>query len=213
MAVCAQRFTVIVMAASVAAVGSLCADARAQTGPRDNGVECAGLTDTECRARQQREEETSRAAQKADGGSGLIGAGAAIVPCVSSSSGGVVCGVTSNPPPVTRSPLTVRRFDFSAGLDHALSPQWAVGALVAFGRGRLHRFQIQTQPAVAGEPASQIDTTIHTRNTTLAGSLSWFPAADVALDASLAYQRSSFDLERQDQPDNRRFIGNNAGRG
>jgi outer membrane autotransporter protein len=193
------------LSVALAAAWPVAARAQAAPGARASSIECPDPNDAECIARKKAEQEAGATPRPADGGLGVMVGGVANNPCVGSATGGVCAAVFPKPIP-RRGPLTVRRFDFSAGIDHALSERWAVGGLVGLGRGRLHRFQ-------TGE-AWDKDTTIRTHSATLAGTLSWFPVPDVSIDATLAYQRTSFDFERVDSSGatRRSFFGDNAGR-
>jgi hypothetical protein len=199
-----QPASIVGVAWSALAAG-VTPEALAQSTPAaaSTSVECADPNDAECPARKKAEQERRSTARPEDSAEGLAGSGVAIVPCVGDATGGV-CGSTSIPPPVRRGPLNVRRLDISAGIDHALSPQWVAGALIGVGRGRLHRVQMEIEKK---------DTTIRTRSATLAATLTWFPAADIAIDGSLTYQRMSFDFERVDTASgqSRAFFGNNNG--
>jgi hypothetical protein len=133
-----------------------------------------------------------------------VSAGAAIVPCVGTVNIGV-CGEAFPRPVPQRGPLTVRRFDLSAGVDHLLSREWAIGGLVGVGRARVHRLQ-------TGEVVPK-DTTVRSKSSTVAATLSWFPTPDAVVEATLAYQHTAFDFERKDREVSgyRTFLGENHG--
>jgi hypothetical protein len=168
-------------------------------------VDCPD-NDAACLERKKREEEAAERAGSTEGAAGLVFGGGSIVPCVGAAPN-VVCG-DAGPPVVSRGPLSVRRLDLSVGIDHALSPRWVVGALVGVGRGRVHRIETVS----AGSTVNSKNTTIRTRNATIAALLTWFPVTDISVDGSLSLQRAKLDFERFDSLGGRRFIGDNAGR-
>jgi uncharacterized protein YhjY with autotransporter beta-barrel domain len=187
--------------------GATVHEAQAQPGPRTRPAteDCADPLSAECIARRKAEQEAAAAPRPGDAGAGGVAAGAAIIPCFGDANGGV-CGEPFPRPVPQRGPLTVRRFDLSVGVDHLLSRQWAVGGLVGVGRARVQRLQ-------TGEAVPK-DTTVRSRSSTLAATLSWFPTPDAVVEATLATQRTSFDFERTDRSSSgsRTFFGENSGR-
>jgi hypothetical protein len=193
--------------AMVAAPASQAADAKPAGLAGGAEAECRDDPNPDCVARKRREQEQREATRSTDGGREIEHSARDIVPCTGTTNG-AVCGINSDIPTVALTPLTIRRVELSAGIDHALSAEWVWGGLVGAGKGRLHRTETIT-PSNGGKPTIR-DTTVRTRDTSLASTLTWFPTRDLAVDGTLSYQRSSFDFARQDV-ESRLFIGKNAG--
>jgi len=157
--------------------------------------ECPPPKPEDCLAPKKRAEEQERAERNNELASPQVAGDAPLPP---QGGGGA-------PPNILRGPLTVRRLEFSAGLDHALSRQWVLGGLVGVSRGRLARTQIE-------EPGPVSDTTVRTRSTTLAATLSYFPQPAVFIDGTLAVTRTNLQTARVVN-DNAEFNGDNVGRG
>jgi outer membrane autotransporter protein len=172
--------------------------------PPAPGFECKDVNDADCAERRRRAQDQVR--ERVGRGSELNTAnvvGDAPLPPQ---------GEPPAPPIITRGPLHVRRFDLSAGVDHALSERWVIGGIIGVSRGRLERSQSAVEPdAVAGSLPELSDMTIHTRSTTLTATLTWFPQPDVFIDGSLAFQRTTFDVDRLVNS-LALFSGSNAGR-
>jgi outer membrane autotransporter protein len=154
-----------------------------------SGFECKDVNDAECAERRRRAQDQVR--ERVGRGSELN------TPSVVGDAPLPPQGEPPPPPIVTRGPLHVRRFDLSAGVDHALSERWVLGGIVGISRGKLERSQSTTVPdADPGSLPELSDTTIRTHSTTLTATLTWFPQPDVFIDGSLAFQRTSFDVRR-----------------
>jgi Autotransporter beta-domain len=165
-------------------------------------VDCADAADAECAARRKRKQDEERANRATELGSPQAVGDAPLPPQ----------GQPTPKPVITRGPLTVRRVELSAGVDHALSPQWVLGGLVGLSRARLHRFQSELPPNSApGSLPTESDTTVRPRGTTLAVTLTHYPRDDVFIDATVSALRTSFDVDRLVN-DAVRFTGNNRGR-
>jgi outer membrane autotransporter protein len=151
--------------------------------------ECKDVNDAECTERRRRAQDQVR--ERVGRGSELN------TPTVVGDAPLPPQGEPPPPPIVTRGPLHVRRFDLSAGVDHALSDRWVLGGIVGYSRGKLERSQSTVVPNAAPNSLPELsDTTIRTHSSTLTATLTWFPQPDVFIDGSLAYQRTSFDVER-----------------
>lgn len=181
-------------------------------GARNAEADCAA-DDVECQARRQREEEAAQKTGSTVGGAGLAQGGGGLSSCAPP---GVACG-PPDPAPIsttkTLGPLSVRRLDFSLGIDHAVSPSWVIGALYGHGRATLERRETTTELFAADPPRITFkDARIRARSNTVAAVLTWFPAPDVSIDGSASLQRMDFEFERSDDPDRVRYRGDNAGR-
>ena len=109
-----------------------------------------------------------------------------------------------------RGPLKVRSHGFSLAVDHMLSPQWAVGVLGNVARGRIERSQTEFS-TVPGDPTQTLrsDTTVDTRSTSLAASLSYFTRDAIAIDGALSFTRTQLETRRvTDEPNE--FSGDNV---
>ncbi len=163
-------------------------------------IECTDPADAECAARRKRTEE--RANRGTELGAPQAVGDAPLPPQ----------GAPAPPPVITRGPLSVRRYELSAGLDHSLSRQWVLGGLLGYAHTRLRRFQSEQAPgALPGSPPQDSDTTVRARATLLAATLTHFPRDDVFIDASLLAMRSRFNIERRVN-DLALFTGSNGGR-
>jgi outer membrane autotransporter protein len=188
-------------AAASAMLVFVTAPARAQTvepapaPPPTPGFECKDVNDAECAERRRRAQDQVR--ERVGRGSELNTpsvVGDAPLPPQGEPPPPIVPPL---PPIVTRGPLHVRRFDVSAGVDHALSERWVLGGIVGVSRGKLERSQSVTVPDAEPNSLPELsDTTIRTHSSTLTATLTWFPQPDVFIDGSLAYQRTSFDVRR-----------------
>ncbi|MET0333575.1 MAG: autotransporter outer membrane beta-barrel domain-containing protein [Rhizobacter sp.] len=124
-------------------------------------------------------------------------------------------GGDPNPPPsrFDRGPLKVRNFGLSVAFDHALSPQWVLGGLVNVSAGRISRSQTETDPLNAPPLVTRSDTTVDTRSTSLAGSLSYFTRDGIAFDGALSFMRTQLETTRaasDSNGNNNTFTGDNV---
>jgi outer membrane autotransporter protein len=176
-----------------------CLNASAQTSTKapttSLAVECPPPKVEECLTRNKRAEEQERAERNSEIASPQLAGDAPLPPQ----------GGGGPPPNILRGPLTVQRLEFSAGLDHALSRQWVLSGLVGVSRGRLERTQIE-------DPGPVSDTTVRTRSTTLAATLSYFPQPAMFIDSTLSIMRTRLQTARVVN-DNAEFNGDNVGHG
>jgi outer membrane autotransporter protein len=124
-------------------------------------------------------------------------------------------GGDPNPPPsrFERGPLKVRNFGLSVAFDHVLSPQWVVGGLVNVSAGRISRSQTETDPLNAPPLVTRSDTTVDTRSTSLAGSLSYFTRDGIAFDGAVSFMRTQLETTRaasDSNGNNNTFTGENV---
>ncbi len=109
-----------------------------------------------------------------------------------------------------RGPLKVRNFGVSLAFDRALSPQWVLGGIVNVSKGKLRRQQTEFD-ATNGLPANVIrsDTTVDTRSTSLAASLSYFTRDAIAIDGAFSFMRTQLETRRVSN-DTDQFTGENV---
>lgn len=109
-----------------------------------------------------------------------------------------------------RGPLKVRNFGVSLAVDHALSPQWVLGGLVNVSKGKLQRQQTEFD-STNGLPPNVIrsDTTVDTRSTSLAASLSYFTRDAIAIDGAFSFMRTQLETRRVSN-DTDQFTGENV---
>lgn len=109
-----------------------------------------------------------------------------------------------------RGPLKVRNFGVSLAVDHALSPQWVLGGLVNVSKGKLQRQQTEFD-STNGTPPNVIrsDTTVDTRSTSLAASLSYFTRDAIAIDGAFSLMRTRLETRRISN-DTDQFTGENV---
>jgi outer membrane autotransporter protein len=108
-------------------------------------------------------------------------------------------GGVGTPPPslrFERGPLKSRAYGVSLGVDHVLSPQWTLGVLANVARGRIQRSQTEFATTAGTTVVTPSDTTVDTRSTSLAASLSWFTPGGIALDGAFSVMRTRLDTRR-----------------
>jgi hypothetical protein len=163
---------------------------------------CSPLTSQECAAQRKRKQEDERANRSTELGAPQAVGDAPLPPQ----------GETPPPPVITREPLHVRRLEASLGVDYALSPRWVIGGLIGGAKTRLQRFQTERVQGQSPDSVGQTsDTTVRTRTTSLAATLTHYPRDDVFIDLSVLYGRSHLDVERNVN-DLALFYGNHDGR-
>lgn len=185
----------VIRAASAALLCGLCLCAQAQTtrpsaavrGPLKPAADCPPPQREDCLA-QKRKEEQERAERPTEQASPQLAGDAPLPPQ----------GAEEPPFRIERGPLKVQHYEASLGLDHALSRQWVLGGLIGLSRGRLTRQQTEfvIDPIDPNDPGQDSDTTVRTRNTTLALTLSYFPQPSVYVDGTLAVMRTRLDMQR-----------------
>lgn len=109
-----------------------------------------------------------------------------------------------------RGPLKVRNYGLSLAVDHALSPQWVLGGIVNVAKGKLERQQTEFD-ATNGTPPNVIrsSTTVDTRSTALAASLSYFTRDAIAIDGAFSLMRTQLETRRLSN-DTDQFTGENV---
>ena len=122
-------------------------------------------------------------------------------------------GGPGGPPPslrFERGPLKLRHLGVSVAVDHLLSPQWVLGGIVNVSRGKLQRQQTEVD-ATNGLPPNVIrsDTTVDTRSTSLAATLSYFTRDAIAIDGAVSFMRTRLDTRRVSN-DTDEFTGENV---
>jgi outer membrane autotransporter protein len=122
-------------------------------------------------------------------------------------------GGAGNPPPnlrFERGPLRVRNFGVSLAVDRVLSPQWVLGGIVNVSKGKLQRQQTEFD-STFGDPPTVIrtDTTVDTRSTSLAASLSYFTRDAIAIDGAFSIMRTQLETRRISN-DTDQFTGENV---
>lgn len=185
-----------IRAASAALLCSFYLCAQAQTtrpaapsrGPLKPAADCPPPRREDDCAAQKRKEEQERAERPTEQASPQLAGDAPLPP-------------QGTPEPtfrIERGPLKVQHYEASLGLDHALSRQWTLGGLIGLSRGRLRRQQTEfaTNSVIPDDPGQDSDTTVRTRNTTLAVTLSYFPQPSVYVDGTLSVMRSRLDMQR-----------------
>lgn len=95
-----------------------------------------------------------------------------------------------------RGPLKLRSYGFSLAVDHALSPQWVVGAIANVAKGRIERSQTEFATTDGVTVVTPSDTTVNTRSTSLAASLSYFTRDAIAFDGALSVMRTQLETRR-----------------
>ena len=124
-----------------------------------------------------------------------------------------VGGPNATPPSLRfeRGPLKVRNYGLSVAVDHPLSPQWVLGMLANVARGRIERSQTEFSTTPGGTTVIRSDTTVNTRSTSLAASLSYFTRDAIAIDGALSFMRTQLETRRVTDGSNE-FSGDNVGR-
>lgn len=109
-----------------------------------------------------------------------------------------------------RGPLKVRNFGVSLAVDRALSPQWVLGGIVNVSKGKLQRDQTEFD-STNGLPPNVIrtSTTVDTRSTSLAASLSYFTRDAIAIDGAFSIMRTQLETRRISN-DTDQFTGENV---
>lgn len=109
-----------------------------------------------------------------------------------------------------RGPLKVRNFGVSVAFDRALSSQWVLGGVVNVSKGKLQRQQTEFD-STNGLPPDVIrsDTTVDTRSTSLAASLSYFTRDAIAIDGAFSLMRTQLETRRVSD-DTDQFTGENV---
>jgi outer membrane autotransporter protein len=167
--------------------------------PAPTAPECtAGMSADECAQRRKRKEEEERTERSTELSSPSLVGEAPLPPQ----------GAPPPPPRIERGPLKIQRYEATLAVDHALSREWVLGALVGSSRGTLKR----SQDEITGLTTTHSDSTVRTRSTTLALTLSHTPAPGVFVDGALSLMRTRFDVKRVVN-DRAEFSGDNAGRG
>lgn len=190
------RESLAICAAGAAMLCGLCLGAQAQTtrpaapsrGSLNAGAECPPPQREDHCAAQKRKEEQERAERPTEQASPQLAGDAPLPP-----------QGTGDPAfRIERGPLKVRHYEASLGLDHVLSRQWAVGGLIGVSSGRLRRHQVEfvTDSVIPDPPGQTSDTTVRTRNTTLAATLSYFPQPSVFVDGTLSVMSTRLDTQR-----------------
>lgn len=190
-----MREPFVMRAASAALLCGLCLCAHAQTtrptvplrGPVTPAADCPPPQREDCVAKKRKEEQ-ERAERPTEQASPQLAGDAPLPPQ----------GDPEPPFRIERGPLKVQHYEASLGLDHALSRQWVLGGLIGVSRGRLRRQQTEfaTDSVIPDDPGQTSDTTVRTRNTTLAVTLSYFPLPSVYVDGTLLVMRTRLDMQR-----------------
>lgn len=109
-----------------------------------------------------------------------------------------------------RGPLKVRNFGVSLAVDRVLSPQWVLGGIVNVSKGKLQRDQTEFD-STNGLPPNVIrtSTTVDTRSTSLAASLSYFTRDAIAIDGAISIMRTQLETRRISN-DTDQFTGENV---
>lgn len=121
-------------------------------------------------------------------------------------------GGAGNPPPnlrFERGPLKVRNFGVSLAVDRVLSPQWVLGGIVNVSKGKLQRQQTEFDFTNGGPNVIRSDTTVDTRSTSLAASLSYFTRDAIAIDGAFSFMRTQLETRRLSN-DTDQFTGENV---
>ncbi|MEO8151733.1 MAG: autotransporter outer membrane beta-barrel domain-containing protein [Rhizobacter sp.] len=111
-----------------------------------------------------------------------------------------------------RGALKARSYGLSLGADHALSSQWVVGALVNVAKGRIERSQTEFATTAGVTQVTPSDTTVNTRTTSLAVSLSYFTRDAIAIDGALSVMRTQLETRRVSNNTDE-FTGDNVNHG
>lgn len=177
-----------------------CLAAHAQT-PKPAAAECPPERADKCAT----EDEPDRPVRNNDPGSPQVAADAPVP----------AAGGPGGPTPslrFERGPLKVRSHGFSLAVDHTLSPQWVVGVLGNVAKGRIERSQTEfSTPPGGSTTLLRSDTTVNTRSTSLAASLSYFTRDAIAIDGALSFTRTQLETQRiTDEPNE--FSGDNVNR-
>ena len=186
------------------ALALICLSANAQTTPKSPAADCPNPQRDDCPA-DEASEDQERPVRNNDPGSPQVAADAPVP----------AAGGPGSPIPslrFERGPLKVRSHGFSLAVDHMLSPQWALGVLGNVAKGRIERSQTEFS-TVPGDPTQTLrsDTTVDTRSTSLAASLSYFTRDAIAIDGALSFTRTQLETRRvTDEPNE--FSGDNVNR-
>lgn len=108
-----------------------------------------------------------------------------------------------------RGPLKVRNFGVSLAVDRVLSPQWVLGGIVNVSKGKLSRQQTEFDFTNGGPNVIRSDTTVDTRSTSLAASLSYFTRDAIAIDGAFSFMRTQLETRRISN-DTDQFTGENV---
>jgi uncharacterized protein YhjY with autotransporter beta-barrel domain len=112
-----------------------------------------------------------------------------------------------------RGPLKMRSYGLNVAVDHTLSPQWTLGVLGNVSKGRMERSQTEFS-TTPGNPTQVVrsDTTVNTRSTSLAASLSYFTRDAIAIDGALSVMRTQLETRRvaNDNAGDNVFTGDNV---
>lgn len=111
-----------------------------------------------------------------------------------------------------RGPLKLRSHGLSLALDHLLSPQWAVGVIGNVARGRIERSQTEFATTAGTTVVTPSDTTVNTRSTSLAASLSYFTRDAIAFDGAFSVMRTRLETRRVSNGTDE-FTGDNVSHG
>lgn len=111
-----------------------------------------------------------------------------------------------------RGPLKLRNYGLSLAVDHALSPQWVVGAIANVAKGRIERSQTEFATTDGTTVVTPSDTTVNTRSTSLAASLSYFTRDAIALDGTFSVMRTQLETRRVSNSTDE-FTGDNVSHG
>jgi outer membrane autotransporter protein len=107
----------------------------------------------------------------------------------------------------------MRSYGLNVAVDHILSPQWSVGVLGNVSKGRIERSQTEFS-TTPGNPTQTVvsDTTVNTRSTSLAASLSYFTRDAIAIDGALSIMRTQLETRRlsTDVAGTNEFTGDNV---
>lgn len=110
-----------------------------------------------------------------------------------------------------RGPLKSRSIGFSLAFDHLLSPQWSFGLLGNVAKGRIQRSQTEFATTAGLTTVIPSDTTVDTRSTSIAASLSYFTRDAIAFDGAVSVMRTKLDTRRVSNGTDE-FTGQNVSR-
>ena len=183
------------------ALALICLSAHAQPQVKPATADCPADRRDDCPAAAA--DEPDRPARNNDAAAPQVAADAPLGP---------VGGANATPPSLRfeRGPLKVRNYGLSVAVDHALSPQWVVSALVNAAKGRIERSQTEFSTGPGGTTVIQSDTTVNTRSTSLAASLSYFTRDAIAIDGTVSFMRTQLETRRVTDGSNE-FSGDNVG--
>lgn len=172
------------------------------TKPQSAAAECPSDTRSDCPAAA---EEPDRPVRNNDAAAPQV-VGDAPLPAA----GGV--GTPAPSLRFERGPLKLRSYGLSLAVDHALSPQWVVGAIANVARGRIERSQTEFATTAGNTVVTPSDTTVNTRSTSLAASLGYFTRDAIALDGTLSVMRTRLETRRVSNGTDE-FTGDNVSHG